>query len=268
MELRALGATGIEVSAVGLGTVKLGRKQGVKYPAPFELPSDAHAAALFDEARSLGINLVDTAPAYGSSERRVGEMIARDRNRWVVVTKAGEWFEGGRSRFDFSERALSESVRSSCERLGVERVDVVLVHSDGRDERIVEDDGALASLGRLKHAGLCRAIGMSVKSARGAEVAMDHGAEVLMVGYNLGDRSMGGVIERAWSRGVGVLIKKGLDSGHAASDQGGAGGSGVRRSLELVLGTRGVSSLVIGTIDPGHLREDVRIAESVLAGGR
>ena len=46
MELRALGTTGLRVSTLGLGTVKLGRNQGVKYPQPFELPSDQQALAL------------------------------------------------------------------------------------------------------------------------------------------------------------------------------------------------------------------------------
>ena len=49
--LRPLGDTGITVSALGLGTVKLGRDQGVKYPHGFTIPDDAATRALLDEAR-------------------------------------------------------------------------------------------------------------------------------------------------------------------------------------------------------------------------
>ena len=63
MELRALGSTGIQVSPLGLGTVKLGRNQQVKYPRPFELPGDEEVLALLGLARELGVNLLDTAPA-------------------------------------------------------------------------------------------------------------------------------------------------------------------------------------------------------------
>jgi aryl-alcohol dehydrogenase-like predicted oxidoreductase len=67
---RPLGSTGLMVSPLGLGTVKLGRDQGVKYPNGFTIPDDQQARALLNQARGLGINLIDTAPAYGISEER------------------------------------------------------------------------------------------------------------------------------------------------------------------------------------------------------
>ena len=71
MELRALGTTGIEISPIALGTVKIGRNVGVKYPSGFELPNDAEVRELLALAWDLGVNLIDTAPAYGSSEQRL-----------------------------------------------------------------------------------------------------------------------------------------------------------------------------------------------------
>ena len=61
---RPLGSTGILVSPLGLGTVKLGRDQGVKYPNGFQIPNDDEARMLLRQAQQLGINLIDTAPAY------------------------------------------------------------------------------------------------------------------------------------------------------------------------------------------------------------
>ena len=84
---RPLGSTGLRVSPLGLGTVKLGRNTGVKYPNQFALPSDGQARELLALARDLGINLIDTAPAYGTSETRLGPLLQGQRQDWVVCTK-------------------------------------------------------------------------------------------------------------------------------------------------------------------------------------
>lgn len=64
---RPLGSTGLRISPLGLGTVKLGRDQGVKYPSGFAIPDDDQARQLLTLARELGINLIDTAPPTASA---------------------------------------------------------------------------------------------------------------------------------------------------------------------------------------------------------
>jgi len=131
--MRALGNTGLQVSALGLGTVKLGRDRGVKYPDAYSLPDDRSAALLLDRARELGINLLDTAPAYGSSEQRLGRLLAGQRQHWLLCTKVGEEFANGRSHYDFSPEHVRRSVERSLRRLATSVLDIVLVHSDGSD---------------------------------------------------------------------------------------------------------------------------------------
>ena len=116
MELRPLGRTGLRVSPIGLGTTKLGRTQALKYPEPFELPSDDQIRELLATAREFGVNLIDTAPAYGTSEERLGALLP-NRSDWVIVTKAGEEFVDGPSHFDFSPAAITRSVERSLQRL-------------------------------------------------------------------------------------------------------------------------------------------------------
>ena len=67
LPIRPLGLSGLQLSVLGLGTVKLGRNTDVKYPQDFELPSDEAILNLLEVAGSLGINYLDTAPAYGLS---------------------------------------------------------------------------------------------------------------------------------------------------------------------------------------------------------
>ena len=116
MKLRPLGSTGIDVSPLGLGTVKIGRNEQVKYPQGFDIPDDDHVSNLLALAWDLGINFIDTAPAYGSSEQRLGQLLPH-ANDWVIMTKVGEIFENGQSHFDFSAEHTRKSVESSLQKL-------------------------------------------------------------------------------------------------------------------------------------------------------
>ena len=120
MKRKILHGANLEVSCLGLGTVKFGRNEQVKYPTSFDLPGDREILALLDLAEAEGINLLDTAPAYGTSEERLGELLGAKRDRWVIVTKAGEEFVGGQSVFDFSGEAITRSVERTLQRLRTE----------------------------------------------------------------------------------------------------------------------------------------------------
>lgn len=249
---RALGSTGLEVSVLGLGTVKIGRNQQVKYPAGFELPDDKAVIELFELARSLGINLIDTAPAYGSSEQRLGELLP-DRDDWVMVTKVGEIFDNGKSRFDFSYDYTVSSVEQSLRKLKRDVIDVVLVHSDGNDMAIIKQQPVFDALAKLKDRGLIRAYGMSSKTVAGGRWTVEN-CDVVMATANLEYDEERPVLELAEKLKRGVIIKKGLQSGHADSA---SGGGGVENAFNHVLNLPGVSSMIVGTINQQHLRDNV-----------
>mgnify|MGYP000297034838 CR=1 FL=1 len=277
MELRPLGRTGLGVSALGLGTVKLGRNTGVKYPGgTFALPTDEQAAMLLRTAAELGITLLDTAPAYGTSEERLGAIMGArgwlgGRDRWVVSTKVGEEFDTatGESRFDFSPEHVRMSVERSLRRLRIDTLDVVLLHSDGNDEWVLAQSGALDALRDLKARGLVRAIGASTKTVDGGLLATrsEAACDVVMVAYGPADRAQSVVIDAAMHRGVGVLIKKGLASGHVGDlfhkmppEIRAATSDPIEAAMRFTLGRAGVSSLVVGTMNPEHLRANVAAA--------
>ncbi len=251
MEQRPLGRTGIDVSVLGLGTVKLGRTEQLRYPSPFELPSDEEARALLERASALGINLIDTAPAYGSSEARLGRLLAGQRERWVLCSKVGEHFEAGRSTFDFRPEAVRASVENSLRALATDVLDVVLLHSSGDDVRILEESGALEALKDLKARGHVRAVGISHKSEAGGRRALELGCDVLMTTLSFEEPELGGLIGEAGDIGCGVLVKKALASGHAGLD-----------SLRWAAQQPGVSAVVVGTLSPAHLEANARALQS------
>ncbi|HRD67457.1 MAG TPA: aldo/keto reductase [Candidatus Competibacter sp.] len=260
MELRPLGAAGPRASPLGLGTVKFGRNQAVKYPRPFELPSDRDILTLLETAWDLGINLLDTAPAYGTSEERLGRLLRQCRRDWVIVTKVGEEFCDGISRFDFSAAATRASVERSLRRLGAESLDAVLIHSNGDDLEILERQAVLPTLLDLKRAGLVRAVGMSSKTVAGGLRAVEC-CDLVMLTYNLHQREELPVIRAAQAANKGVLIKKGLLGGHLdrATEA-----DPVLALLRLIYAEPGVGSVVVGTLDPVHLRANVAAAEKAL----
>lgn len=316
MELRPLGSTGIRVSVLGIGTVKLGRTRGLKYPTPSvsqasagewsgdrsgrsggegsgealnTLPSDEQIVALLTAAQELGINLIDTAPAYGSSEQRLGDIMSRQgggggggwlsghqRERWVICTKAGEEFDdaSGQSRYDFSPAHVRMSVERSLKRLRVECLDIVLVHSDGRDDWILRESGAIEELERLRDQGKLRVPGISTKSRAGGLAAVQRlaqagnssavaggagcagggsggGGGVVMITYNQEHQDEAPVIDAAARSGVGILLKKALSSGHASDPA---------QAIRFALRHPGVSSVIVGTISPTHLEANAAAA--------
>ncbi len=258
--LRPLGSTGIQVSALGLGTVKLGRDQGVKYPEGFTIPDDRAARSLLDEARELGINLVDTAPAYGNSEERLGNLLQGQRQQWIICSKVGEDFDHGVSSFNFSAEHTRFSVQRSLQRLRSDYIDLVLVHSDGNDLHIIEQMGTLQALAELKSEGLIRAFGMSTKTVAGGQAAAQE-SDVVMLTYNLAQREEKAVLDCCARLGVGAVIKKALASGHLAEDC----SDPVQASMDLVFAHPGTSAAIVGTINPAHLAGNVAAVRRALA---
>ncbi|HYD00878.1 MAG TPA: aldo/keto reductase [Phycisphaerales bacterium] len=263
MELRRLGNTGLDVFPIGLGTVKLGRDAGLKYAAPPRIPTDDEALALLRAARDLGVNLIDTAPAYGTSEERLGELLYRvaPRGQWVICTKVGEEFDAATaaSRYDFSPAHIRASIHRSLRRLKTDHLDIALLHfasSTNLDERTLSGRAdtpptdplhaeALATLRDLHEQGVVGAVGASTGTVAGGMLAAAL-CHVVMVTVNAFDHSQYPVITEAHRSSCGVLIKKPLASGRADP-----------RTLKPILAAPGVASAIIGTTNPTNLKAAV-----------
>lgn len=260
MDRRALGQTGIMISPLGLGTVKFGRNQGVKYPQGFEIPDETFLADFLATAKDHGVNMLDTAPAYGESEERLGRLLAGQRQDWVIVGKVGEEFANGKSSFDFSPDHFRKSLERSLMRIKTDYLDVLLIHSDGRDLEILSDDRLLRVMQEFKDKGLVRAIGASTKSVTGGVLTLEH-MDVVMTTYNPAYTDEKPVIDLAEQLGKGCLLKKILASGHVNT----LGENPVESTMRFIFSHPGVSGAVIGTITPQHFKENIRAAEKALA---
>ena len=253
VEHRRLGRTNFDVSVIGFGAFKIGRTLGMKYPRAYELPTEDECARLLGDVLDLGINLIDTAPAYGVSEERIGRHLAHRRSDFILSTKVGEMFDAGTSTYDFSSGGIRRSVQRSLKRLQTDYIDILFIHSDGNDIDILENVETVSTMVGLRESGLVRAVGFSGKTVEGATQALAW-ADVLMVELNQDDDSHTPVILES-DGNFGVVVKKGLASGHHAPET----------AIPYVLNTPGVDSLVIGGLNIDHLKANVAIAESTAA---
>lgn len=245
---RPLGRTGLSTAPVAFGAFKIGRNQKIKYARAYDLPSDADTDRLLNAVLDMGINLIDTAPAYGTSEQRIGQFIGHRRKEYILSSKAGETFENGASTYDFSRQAIIHSVHRSLKRLRTEVLDLVFLHSND-DAHVLNQTDAAATLQSLKEQGLVRFIGLSGKTLEGARQAMQW-ADALMLEFHPADSSLQPAMDEAAVRGVAVLVKKPLASGQIPSKQ----------AIPFILGNSAVSTLVIGSLNADHLRENLRLA--------
>jgi aryl-alcohol dehydrogenase-like predicted oxidoreductase len=258
LPLRPLGSTGIQVSCLGLGTVKFGRNAGVKYPTGFELPDDQAVRRILALSRDCGINLLDTAPAYGSSEERLGKLLEHRQN-WVICTKVGEEFQNNQSTYDYSSEHVRKSIERSLRWLRTDYLDIVLIHSDGDDLRILEQTGCLEALEECRQSGLIRAIGMSTKTIEGGRRAVEL-LDVAMLTCNPQEVADVPSIALASQLGKGILIKKALNSGHAVIGQSEA--DPVQKNMDFIFSHQGVSAVITGTINPDHLLHNCAAAQA------
>lgn len=201
-----LGRTGLAVSRVGLGCSALGGVYGAV--------AEDEAIATVHAALEAGINLFDTAPAYGStrSERVLGKALrGLPRDAFVVSTKAGKLTsEDGRDSFDYSEAAIRRSVDESRERLGLDVLPLVHLHDPEffDFDEITRPGGAVDALVALKEAGVVGSIGLAGGRVQEMARYLALGVfDVLLVHnrWTLLDRSATDLIAEAVERGMGVL---------------------------------------------------------------
>jgi aryl-alcohol dehydrogenase-like predicted oxidoreductase len=184
-KLTEIPGTSLKVSPVAIGTWAIG---GWMWGGTDEAESVATIRAAFEH----GINLVDTAPAYGfgRSEEIVGKAIAESRLRpdVLIATKAGLQWEGGKVSRNASRARIMREVEDSLRRLRTDYIDIYQVHWP--DPLITIEETAEA-MNTLFEQGKIRAIGVSnfsvVQMERFRRVAPLH---VLQPPYNLFERGI------------------------------------------------------------------------------
>ncbi|MHB8147759.1 MAG: aldo/keto reductase, partial [Vulcanimicrobiaceae bacterium] len=182
MEFTQIGNTGVRASRIGLGTWAIG---GWMWGGT----DDDAAIATIRRAIDAGVNLIDTAPAYGQghAEEIVGRALRGRRDRAIIATKVAlEWDERGKMRRNASAARIQKEIEDSLRRLQTEYVDIYQIHWP--DPATPMDETA-KTMQRLFDAGKIRAIGVSnFSTAQMEEFAKFSTLHTVQPPYNLFER--------------------------------------------------------------------------------
>lgn len=222
MQLRSLGQTDIRVSCIGLGTWAIGG-------GAWWGPTDAQEAErAIRAAIDAGINLIDTAPMYGfgRAEEIVGRAIRGRRDRVVIATKCGLWYDDDRGSewFAFEGRTVRRSLRPdtirieverSLQRLGVDCIDLYQTHWPAMPPEETPIAATMACLLDLQRQGKIRAIGASnVTPAQMDEYRAVGPLSACQPRYSLLDRRIErDVLPYCHHHGIAVLAYSPLEQG-------------------------------------------------------
>ncbi|UOQ85085.1 aldo/keto reductase [Gracilibacillus salinarum] len=213
MKYRRLGKTNVNVSVVGLGTWQYGGEWGMDF-------TQLEVDQILHQAKTEGINLIDTAECYGDhlSERFIGDFFSRDnREDWIVATKFGHHFHGNfeRTRHWSADEVLTQ-LDASLKSLKTDYIDVYQAHSCSNDE--FQNDELWTMLDKQKQAGKIKHLAISLKDNDDpfqTEKASEVGADAIQVVYNRLDRAPEEAIyPAAIQQDLGVLARVPLASGY------------------------------------------------------
>jgi D-threo-aldose 1-dehydrogenase len=238
----ALGRTGLSVTRLGLGGASIG--------GLFAAVSNDDAIATVRHAWDLGIRTFDVAPlyGYGSAERRMGAALAgRPRDDFVLETKVGRLVRPldaiapgadvdrqdanyARSEpvglvFDYSADGVRRSIEESLVRLGLDRLDIALIH-DPDDHWPAAIGEAYPALARLRDEGVIRAIGAGMNQSKMlARFAREGDFDVFLLAgrYTLLDQdALTELLPLCVERGIAILVGGVMNSGVLANPRAGS----------------------------------------------
>ena len=290
MEKRKLGNTGIEMTTLGFGCASVWGKS---------LITDQQATELFEQAYSLGIRYFDTGYSYGLAEGRIGKILKESslvrREELVISTKFGTKVEHGRYFHDFTPQWVFPSVESSLRTMGLQYVDLVMVHGPQIADLTPQ---YLKEIHRLKEEGLAKAVGVNTFDTDVLEYIRDtQCVDFVMPDYNIMRQDREALLSQLHEKGIGVIagaplaeslytnrvfkIRKPKDLWYLARALANHRGkiiqgqkyrfvndvpgmTGAQVVLRYVLDNPNVTSAVFGCTTPSHLSDNAKAADITL----
>lgn len=271
--MTTLGKTGLKVSRLGVGLAEIGTL------------SDASVAGqLLNAALDGGINFLDTAACYDSSEEWIGRTISHRRREYILATKAGH-LTGGYEGKEWAAKTILDSIERSLLRMRTDYVDVVQLHSCSVD--ILERGEVIQALLDAKRAGKTRHIGYSGDHEAALWAIASGKFDMLQTTFNLVDQeARKELFPKARAQGMGIIVKRPI--ANAAWDAPTstdkvrewyrqraqailrigpilrAPEDPILLSLGFTLAHEEVDTAILGTRSPEHMRTNIKLVENEL----
>ena len=273
MEKRTLGRTGIEVSRLGLGLAEISRQelQGRETP---------DAAQVLNLALDIGINFLDTAPCYASTEALMGSAVSHRRDEYFLASKCGHAVETEAE--PWTAGLIAESVDRSLRRLNTDYLDILQLHSCDLD--VLERGEVIEAVIKAREQGKTRFIGYSGDNEAALWAARSGIFDTLQTSFNLVDQgARRELFGAARASGMGIIIKRPVGNGvwgrtsspykyadeyfrraqsmMEAGPVPGAPEDPMLVAMGFLLAHDEVDTAIAGTHNPAHLRGNVDMIE-------
>lgn len=280
MEYRSLSQTGLKVSTLSFGASSLG--------SVFRETDESQSIRTVHTALDLGINFIDVSPYNGDTkaEKVLGRALKEiDRGRYYLATKVGQYG----NTFDFSAERVTRSLDESCERLGVDYIDLLQCHDIEFVELSQIVNETLPKLHKLKEAGRIGHVGITGLPLNIFPKVIDQvgpgTVETILsfCHYELNDTSLESVLPymkekqvgviNASPTGMGVLTPRGAPDGHPASPEiiagcrcaveycESIGADIVKLAVQYSISLPEIATTLVGTANPDNIRRNVAYAE-------
>lgn len=206
MKFRKFGKTNALISEIGLGTWQLGTKWG----EPF---NEAEALRILETAADCGITLIDTADIYNksNSELTIGKFIKQNKKQFYIVTKCGRGLSPHVAE-GYTAENVEMFVDNSLSRLGLEQLDMVLLHCPPAS--VYYKDELFAGIDKIVQKGKIAAYGVSVEKVSEGLKAMDYNISAIEVIFNMFRlKPTEQLFPLAKEKNIGILARVPLASG-------------------------------------------------------
>lgn len=195
MEKRKFGKTDMEFSVLGFGGAEIG----------WDGKDEQIVEELLNSSLDAGLNVIDTAAAYKTSEMLIGKAVGKRRKDFYLLTKCGAL--DAFTREDWSKKGILETIENSLRNLKTDYLDIAQLHSCSAE--ILRQGDCIEGLQRAVEKGYTRYIGYSGDN-EDAKYAIDLDVfDSLQTSVSIADQSaIGGNIKLAAEKGLGVIAKR------------------------------------------------------------
>ncbi len=270
MQLVDLGRTGLRVSRLGMG--------GAEFHRHGDLNTPAAVGAVLNVALDEGVNFLDTAECYDQNERLLGETVFSRRDEYVLATKCGH--SEGLDTNDWTSETIAASIDRSLSRLQTDHVEILQLHSCGLKE--LQRGDVIEAVKRAQEQGKTRFVGYSGDNEAAMWAVKSGHFDTLQISLNIADQQARskGILAAAEARRMGVIVKRPVgnivwrrkDSPlpyaneywrrtqlmEAMGDVPGEPDDPFLTAFGFVLAQPEVDTIIVGSHNPDHIRDNVR----------
>ncbi|KIL39131.1 aldo/keto reductase [Gordoniibacillus kamchatkensis] len=276
MQKAVLGRTGLEVTRLGFGAMEI-RGPRIWNGRPV---TDGEAERILNAVLDAGINFIDTAYDYGLSEEYIGKFISHRRSEYILATKCGCTVVNAGDHDEtphvWTRDNLLHNIETSLRRMKTDYIDLLQLHNPTVEQ--TEEGHLVDVLKEIQASGKVRWIGISSTLPHIAAYIDSGVFDSFQIPYSALERAHENIITKAAEAGAGTIIRGGVGRGEPGVGLGNAdrwaawtkanldelleeGESRTAFLLRFTLSHPGMTTTIVGTKNPEHLEENLRVAQ-------